>query len=116
MSMMSGMTPTGMNLAGSIAGAARTEGGAGHAKAPSSPAEISRDAAAKQSPDDVSDAHFSTERDADGRQLYQRRAPLPPHPDDATAAEDPLSEEAPGPQIHAVDAFGDAGNSLDLDA
>jgi hypothetical protein len=115
MSTIGGMTATGLNLAGSIAGAARMEGGAGHAKGPSAQAEISRDAALKQSPDDVADAQFSPDRDADGRQLYQRRAPQAPNPS-ATAAEDPLPGAAPEPRAHVADPDGDRGNALDLDA
>jgi hypothetical protein len=113
MSTIGGMTATGMNLAGSIAGAARADGGAGHAKAPSAPTAIGHDATIKESPDDVADAQFSADRDADGRQLYQRRAPQPQVPSEPSAEDVSSATEH---NSHAADAFGDRGNALDLDA
>jgi len=115
MSTIGGMTAAGLNLAGSVAGAARPDAASDHAKSLTADhkAQLDRDAALAQ---DVADTEFSADRDADGRQLYRRQSPANTPPVES-AAEDVAPHQAPsGPPRHAVDPFGDRGNSLDVDA
>jgi hypothetical protein len=116
MSMIGGATTAALNLIGSVVGSARPEA-AGPGRGPSSTVttQADFDAALGESLDDVADAEFSKDRDADGRQLYERRgSDLPASP------ETPGSEETLTSQLisraHAADAFGDSGNALDIDA
>jgi hypothetical protein len=118
MSTIGGTTAAGLNLASSIVGSSRPEAVSDQGKALSADhkAQIDRDAAIKESPDDVADAQFGTDRDADGRQLYRRR-----QPDTAEPTEDAILDESVGSALsptrsHATDAFGDRGNALDIDA
>jgi hypothetical protein len=117
MSTIGGMTAAGFNLAGSIVGSSRPEAVSDQADAASADhkAQIDRDVALEQSPEDVADPQFSSDRDADGRQMYQRRAPGPP------ALVETAIDATDGAPIattrsHAADAFGDRGNALDIDA
>jgi len=117
MSTIGGMTAAGLNLAGSIVGSSRPEAASAQADAASADhkAQIDRDATLAQSPEDVADTQFSSDRDADGRQMYRRRAAEPPV--SVETAADP-ADVAPSPiaRSHAADAFGDRGNALDIDA
>jgi hypothetical protein len=117
MSTIGGITVGGLNLAGSVVGSSSPEAVSEQADAASADhrAQTDRDAALNQAPEDVADAEFSSDRDADGRQMYQRPAPKQPISleTDASAA-----DQAPTPTVrsHATDAFGDRGNALDIDA
>jgi hypothetical protein len=117
MSTIGGITAGGLNLAGSIVGSSSPESVSEQADAASADhrAQTDRDAALNQAPEDVADAQFSSDRDADGRQMYQRPALEQPISleMDADAADQP-----PTPMVrsHATDAFGDRGNALDIDA
>jgi hypothetical protein len=117
MSTIGGMTAAGLNLAGSIVGSSRTEAASDRADAAAADhrSQIDRDATLEQAPEDIADAQFSSDRDADGRQMYQRRAPQPPATVDAAID---ATDEASRPiaRSHAADAFGDRGNALDIDA
>jgi hypothetical protein len=117
MSTIGGTTAAGLNLAGSIVGSARPEAVSAHNNAAHADqkSQIDRDITIKEGPDGISDPQFSTDRDADGRQMYHADA----------AAEDPADQRddmktagtaAPLRHIHAADAFGDRGNALDVDA
>jgi hypothetical protein len=115
MSMIGGTTAASLNLVGSIVGSARPETVADHGKAASAnqTAQIELNAATGESPDDIADTQFSKDRDADGRQMYQRRAP------DLLASAETAADDAAAPlpiTSHAVDAFGDRGKALDIDA
>lgn len=116
MSTIGGLTAAGINLAGSVVGSSHPEAVADHRDAASADhrAQIDRDATLAQPPEDVADAEFSSDRDADGRQMYRRR-PLDPHDPAQTAGG---SDVAPVPsgRVHATDASGDRGNALDIDA
>jgi hypothetical protein len=116
MSMIGGTTVAGLNLAGSIVGSSRPEAVSDQGKASSANqrAQIELNAAAGESPDDIADAEFSTDRDADGRQMYQRRTQEPP-----ALIETAADDAAVAPAVtsgHAADAFGDRGKALDIDA
>jgi hypothetical protein len=117
MSTIGGMTAAGFNLAGSIVGSSRPEAVSDQADAAAADhkAQIDRDVALEQSPEDVSDPQFSSDRDADGRQMYERRALGPPASVE-TAADATSVAASPTFSSHAADAFGDRGNTLDLDA
>jgi hypothetical protein len=117
MSTIGGMTAASFNLAGSIVGSSHPEAVSDQADAASADhkAQIDRDIALEQSPEDVADPQFSSDRDADGRQLYQRPAPGAPVSVE-TAADAASVAPLPTPCSHAADAFGDRGNALDLDA
>ena len=117
MSTIGGITAGGLNLAGSVVGSSSPEAVSEQADAASADhrAQTDRDAALNQAPEDVADAQFSSDRDADGRQLY-RRAPLEQPVSlekDADAADETAT---PIVRSHAADAFGDRGNALDIDA
>jgi hypothetical protein len=122
MSTIGGTTAAAFNLAGSIVGSSRPEAVADQNRASSAiqRAQADIDAALGESLDDVADAEFSTERDADGRQLYQRRTPpeeiAAEAPADGTVTDGTVTGGALAPPIHAADAFGDRGNALDIDA
>jgi hypothetical protein len=117
MSTIGGMTAASFNLAGSIVGSSRPEAVSDQADAASADhkAQIDRDVALEQSPEDVADPQFSSDRDADGRQMYERRAPGPPVSVE-TVADATGVEPIPTAHSHAADAFGDRGNALDIDA
>jgi hypothetical protein len=127
MSTIGGTTAAAFNLAGSIVGSSRPEAVADQNRASSAIQRTQNDidAALGESLDDVADAEFSTERDADGRQLYQRRtppeesaaeAPADGTGTDATVTDATVTRGPLATPIHAADAFGDRGNALDIDA
>lgn len=114
MSTIGSTSVAGINLAGSIVGSSRPEAATDRQKAASADQKglIDRRTAFAQSVDDVADPEFGSDRDADGRTLYHR-------PGD----EEPVSAEETEPQRsvaaashHAVDAFGDCGKQLDIEA
>ncbi|HET6328962.1 MAG TPA: hypothetical protein VFG04_30035 [Planctomycetaceae bacterium] len=117
MSTIGGLTAAGMNLAGSIVGSSHPEAVADQGDAASADhrAQIDRDATLAQPPEDVADAEFSSDRDADGRQMYLRR-PLEPLDSTETAADGSDVVPIPRGRSHAADASGDRGNALDIDA
>jgi hypothetical protein len=112
MSTIGGMDAAALNLASSVIASARPEAvgeqaqtQAAHQQAQIAPSDAS---------DDVEDAQSSSDRDADGRQLYRR--PAPPAPETIAGKANnavPLVPVTPG---HPADAYGDRGNALDLDA
>jgi len=97
-----------MNLAGSFAGAQRSDAHTDRNKANAAEQKFAIDqrAMAAHSSDDVAEADLSHERDADGRQPYRRT------PD---AQGDDSDERQEQPQ-HGPDAFEERGRSLDLEA
>jgi hypothetical protein len=96
-------------LASSIVGSSRPESAANplHAASAEQRALASQKEQAAQAFDDVADADFSSDRDADGRLLYRR--PDPTNRVDESESEESLTSRP-------ADAFGDRGKSLDLDA
>jgi hypothetical protein len=116
MSTIGGATAVGLNVIASVVGTARPEAVSDQGKAASAQqtAQSDFDAALGESLDDVTDAQFSKDRDADGRQLYQRQRPTPVS--DEMPVEDPAGSSTPVARSHATDAFGDRGNRLDIDA
>jgi hypothetical protein len=103
-------------MVGSIVGSARPEAVSDHAKAVATTEKTKTefDAVLGESLDDVADTQFSKDRDADGRQLYSRRAPDAPAPETTNVVDE--EPPLPIPRGHAADAFGDRGNALDIDA
>jgi hypothetical protein len=110
-----------LNLAGSVAGSQRIAGDTDNAKESASARsrqidQQSREGAALE---DVSDAEFSSDRDPDGRQHYQQSL---------SEEQDPRNDDPHDRSFHsgfrgldrdphrAADAFGERGNSLDLEA
>jgi hypothetical protein len=117
MSTIGGTTVVGLNLAGSIVGSSRPEAvsdqnNASHADQKS---QIDRDITIKEGADGIEDPQFSTDRDADGRQLYHGQAAVE---GSANQSDDGQTDGNGTPlrHVHAVDAFGDRGNALDIDA
>jgi hypothetical protein len=117
MSSIGGATAAALNVVGSIVGSSRPDAATDHSKASAAQQKMQSDfdAALGGSLEDVADAQFSADRDADGRQMYERRAP---GPQDATetATDDAAESPTPITKSHATDAFGDRGNALDIDA
>jgi len=117
MSTIGGATAVGLNLAGSIVGSSRPEAVADHNNAAHADhkSQIDRDIAIKEGAEGIEDPQFSADRDADGRQLYHGQVAV------ENAADQPADGQASGTEtplrhVHAVDAFGDRGNTLDIDA
>jgi hypothetical protein len=108
MSTIGGTTVAGLNLAGSIVGSSRPE-------AVSEPKQASIANQTAPIDQDVADAEFSTERDADGRRMYER-----PSSDQASAeaiaTDSAVVPAGPVSRHHSTDAFGDRGTTLDIDA
>lgn len=103
-----------MNAAASFAGAQRTEADTDRNKevAGERKFQVDRAAALARTEGDVADPDLSTDRDADGRLSYGQ--PLPPEEDDiGTIGEstDPLRGGS-----RCQDAFGERGNTLDVEA
>lgn len=99
-----------LNLAGSFAGAQRSDAHTDRNKADSAlqKFKVDQQAMAAHSADDVAEADLSHERDADGRLPYGR-TPRPDHLDED-------SDERRNEWQRGADAFGDCGRSLDLEA
>jgi hypothetical protein len=111
MSTIGSATAAGFNLAGSVAGSPRTEASDRYrAAAADQKSQVDRERFS-QSLSDVGNAEFGSERDADGRQIYRRAERR--KTGDAEAA---VSAESPGPLPSTADAFGERGNTLDLEA
>jgi hypothetical protein len=117
MSTIGGATAVGLNLAGSIVGSSRPEAVSDHNNAAHADqkSQIDRDITIKAGADGIEDTQFTSDRDADGRQLYHGQVAV------EGAADQPADGQAPGTDpplrhVHAVDAFGDRGNALDIDA
>lgn len=104
-----------LNLVGSFAGAQRNDAEADHAKAESAERKFQLDqrALSAHSLDDVAEAELSSDRDADGRQLYSE-----PEPQDETDQAAALQEDAANLVRSAgrPDALGERGRLLDLEA
>jgi flagellar hook-basal body complex protein FliE len=117
MSSIGAATAAGLNVVGSIVGSSRPDAATDHSKASAAQQKMQSDFDAKlgASLDDVADAQFSADRDADGRQMYERRAPGL-HDAIETATDDAPESSTPISRNHAADAFGDRGNALDIDA
>jgi hypothetical protein len=116
MSTIGGATAAGLNIIGSVVGSSRPEAVADHSKAATAQqkAQADFDAALGESLDDVTDAQFSKDRDADGRQMYERRSTS--QVSDLVPLEGQADSSTPVARSHAMDAFGDRGNVLDIDA
>jgi|HubBroStandDraft_4_1064222.scaffolds.fasta_scaffold15100_3 hypothetical protein len=112
MSTIGGMSAAALNVASSVVASSRPE--AVGEKAQTQAAHQQAQAALPEASDDIEDAQFSPDRDADGRQLYRRPAPLAQ--DAITSEADEAVASGPAPANHPADAFGDRGNALDLDA
>jgi hypothetical protein len=111
MSTIGSATVAGFNLAGSVAGSPRTEASDHHrAAAADQKSAVDRERFS-QSLSDVGNAEFGSERDADGRQIY-RRADRPKTGDGGPAD----SAESASILPSTADAFGERGNTLDLEA
>ena len=115
MSTIGGATAGGLNLIGSIVGSSRPEAVSEKVASANQKMPSDFDAVLGKSLDDVADAQFSADRDADGRQLYQRRA-TSPETSDETPIDEVTQSRAAIDRSHAADAFGDRGNELDVDA
>lgn len=117
MSTIGGATAAGLNLVGSIVGSSRPEAESDHGKASAASQKMQSDfdAALGESLDDIADAQFSADRDADGRQMYERPAP-DSEASDESATDNAAESPTPINASHAADAFGDRGNALDIDA
>ncbi len=103
-----------VNLASSLTGAQSAQGLADQTKAESAERafQVTRDRLTAQTMGDVSEAGFSPERDADGRQAYSEQAPA-----EEQQSTDEAAETATAAQRHRVaDAFGERGTTLDLEA
>ena len=98
-----------LNLAGSAAGAQRAEADTNQNRADAAGRkfQIDQKKLSSQSLDDVAETELSSERDPDGRLPYERNHSEQSERDNSDAKE--KSDRAP-------DAFGDRGNSLDLEA
>ncbi len=112
MSTIGGMSAAALNLASSVVASSRPE--AVGEQAQTQAAHQQAQAALSEASDDVEDAQFSPDRDADGRQLYRR--PAPPAQVEIASEADVTVPSGPVTPNHAADAFGDRGNALDLDA
>jgi len=112
MSTIGSATTAGLALAGSIVGSSGSEAVADQSKAASADqkARVDQQALLTQTLDGVADPEFGSDRDADGRLLYRR----PGQPVVNANGDAPSSPEAMAPR--PVDAFGDRGEALDLDA
>ncbi len=103
------------NLVGSFAGAQRADADADRAKAESADRKFQVDQRefSAHSLDDVTETELSSDRDADGRQLYSDVAGQP----DAEHGElpDEDSTHSAGKGVR-TDAFGERGRLLDLEA
>jgi hypothetical protein len=100
-----------INLAGSLAGALRNNSTEGESKAAAADRKFQLDqkAMSARSLGDIAEADRSADRDADGRQAYQR-------PDRPGAVEEQDSGETQRNAPPAPDAFGERGSRLDLEA
>lgn len=98
-----------LNIAGSFAGAQKTEAAEDRNKAESADrrGEADQLALTAQTLDDVGEADLTPERDPDGRLPYS-----------ASTSDSQLDEDEPtkGEPVGAPDAFGERGNVLDLEA
>lgn len=109
MSTIGSPNAAGLGLASSIVGSSRPEAVTDRTSA----AAAEQKAIVDQNDvdaNDVADAEFGSDRDADGRLLYRR--PAGPH--GAPALEVPANGEATPPR--PADAFGDRGKTLDIEA
>ena len=109
---MSTIGTAGIGIASSVVGSSRPEAATNHTHAAS--AEQKARADQKQvlarTLDGVADPQFGSDRDADGRLLYRRSGPAT----DEQGAQSAPDHDASTPR--PVDAFGDSGKSLDLEA
>jgi hypothetical protein len=112
MSTIGSATTAGLALAGSIVGSSGPEAVADRSKAASADqkARVDQKDLLSQTLDDVADPEFGSDRDADGRLLYRR----PGQPAANVNGDPSSSQEAIAPR--PVDAFGDRGKALDLEA
>jgi hypothetical protein len=106
------MSAAALNVASSVVAASRPE--AVGEQAQTQAAHQQAQAALPEAADDIEDAQFSPDRDADGRQLYRRPA-APAQEAIASEAGDAVPSGPVTPN-HAADAYGDRGNALDIDA
>lgn len=109
---MSTIGAAGLGLASSVVGSSRPENAANqiHAASAEQKARADQKQVVAQTLDGVADPEFGSDRDADGRLLYRRSGPPSDEKDGASTADQETSLPRP------VDAFGDRGKSLDLDA
>jgi len=112
MSTIGSATTAGLGLAGSIVGSSGPEAAADQSKAASADqkARVDQKDLVSKTLDDVADPEFGSDRDADGRLLYRR----PGQPAGNANGDDASSQETMTPR--PVDAFGDRGKSLDIEA
>jgi hypothetical protein len=110
MSTIGSATTAGLGLAGSVAGATGAEAGLDRTKAASADqkARVDQSDLLAQAMDDVADPEFGSDRDADGRLLYRRQA----RSNRASGGSAAQEQTNPRP----LDAFGDRGGALDVDA
>jgi len=109
---MSTIGAAGIGLASSVVGSSRPEGATNqiHAASAEQKARADQKQVLAQSLDGVADPQFGSDRDADGRLLYRRSRPSTGEMDEQSGTDQEASLPRP------VDAFGDSGKSLDLDA
>jgi hypothetical protein len=102
----------GLNAAASFAGAQRTDADSDRNKevAAERKFQVDRNAALDRALGDVADPDLSTDRDADGRLPYGS----PPEPGEERSARDEHREAHR--HGRALDAFGERGNMLDVEA
>ena len=100
-----------LNLAGSLAGAQRTNAADGEQKADAADRRFQLDqrALSAKSLGDVAETDRSADRDADGRTPYQDA-------ERTVRADDKGRDEPPRSLRAAADAFGERGSQLDLEA
>lgn len=98
-----------MNLAGSAAGTQSSTSDTDRVKqnAANQKANADRNAQSARALDDVAETDLSSDRDADGRQPYGRLS---------RPGLDEEGEESTAETLHAPDATGERGNTLDLQA
>jgi hypothetical protein len=109
---MSTIGAAGIGMASSVVGSSRPEAATNHTHAASAEQKARADQkqVIAQTLDGVADPQFGSDRDADGRLLY-RRSGSPAGERDAQSAPDHDAST-----LRPVDAFGDSGKSLDLEA
>ena len=113
MSSVGPFNPAGFNLAGSLAGAQRTSGDKDQTAAERAAQKQQAEQTANAEKD-VSETDMSPDRDADGRQDFSSGGSAGDEQDSTDEISAPGSDTLP--DTPAPDAFGERGNSLDLNA
>ena len=113
MSTIGSVSVGAMNIAGSVSGAQKPEADSSQTKAEAAAQkfQLDRQSMSASNLDDVSQTELSSERDADGRQAWDFSG----EPNDADAQRQDAGQSAQNSR-RSVDATGELGQRLDLDA